>query len=139
MTKQRRKHVSKRSERFKKTKKLVVKKKFKKAIAHLSKVSKDKQRKILKNASNEFIVDIQNFFRSIRRKAYLFNAAQRKVLKKYKRNLQKLVNSKVTLKTKRKILSMKGGLPPLALILAAYASTAMMESSRAIRAEKRRQ
>lgn len=92
--------------------KIAVKNKFKNAILHLRKLSKQKQRNVAQNASKEFINDLIKFLKNIRSKGHLLNYSQRNGMKRHKHKLQRLVDGKVSIKSKRKILMMKGGILP---------------------------
>ena len=91
-----------------------VKKKFKDAMLKLRRMSKKQQYEVAAGASNEFIKDLVSYMKKLRNKPHLVkNSKHRKTLKKHRKQLRRLINSRVGVKSKRKILLMKGGFLPL--------------------------
>ena len=107
--KRRRKRQWKSPVKRRNTKKLSVKKQFKKAIAHLRQMKPAKQRAAVVGASNMFIRDVSSFMKRLRNKPHLVKPAHQKVLKRHKQKLKKLVNAKTPIYKKRLILYQHGG------------------------------
>ena len=107
------KMAKRRSRRSKKSSKVYVKSKFKKAMFKLRRMSKQRQRKIVAQASPEFIKDVGIFLSKIRTEPHLIrNAKHRRQLKRQRSKLLRLVNPHVSVEKKRRILLMRGGIVP---------------------------
>lgn len=98
-----------------KAQRLIVKKKFKKAIIHLSKLSSNAQRAAVLQMNSNFIKDLSSVLKKLRKRADLVTAAQRNRIFKNRNKLRKLVNSKTSIKKKREILMHRGGILPVLL------------------------
>lgn len=99
-----------------KAKKLIVKKKFRKAIIHLSKLSSNAQRAAVAQIHSNFIKDLSSVLKKLRKRADLVTPSQRKHIFKNKNKLRKLVNPKTSIKKKREILIQRGGILPALLV-----------------------
>ena len=79
----------------------------------LRRMSKQRQRKVVAQASPEFVKDVGIFLRKIRTKPHLIrNAKHRRQLKRHRSKLLRLVNPHVSVEKKRRILLMRGGIAP---------------------------
>ena len=98
-----------------------VKAKFKQAIKKLVKLNKATQRQLVKHSGNQFIRDFGMAIAKIRNKADLFTKKQIQQLRRYKRKLRILANSRSSLQKKRQILNQKGGIAPFLIPIIAAA------------------
>ena len=92
--------------------KIRVKSKFVKALQSLRKMKTQEQRMRTKNASNEFIQDVSRTISRLRTRPDLVNSKHRRILKRYKKPLRQLVNRASSIKQKRKVLLLRGGIFP---------------------------
>ena len=93
-------------------KKLVIKRVFKNAMNRLRRMKASKQRAVAVGASNDFIRDISQFMSKIRKRPDLVKASHRRTLKRFSKQLRKLVHAKTPIHVKRAILLQKGGFLP---------------------------
>lgn len=94
-------------------KKLVIKRVFKNAMNRLRRMKASKQRAVAVGASNHFIRDISQFMSQIRKRPDLVKkASHRQTLKRFSKQLRKLVHAKTPIHVKRSILLQKGGFLP---------------------------
>lgn len=105
--------AKRRRKRGKKSSKVNVKPKFKQAMFKIRRMSKQGQRKIVAQASPQFVKDVGIFLSKIRNRPHLIkNAKHRRQLKRHGTKLRRLVNPHVSVEKKRRILLMKGGIIP---------------------------
>ncbi len=95
-----------------KQRKIKVNRKFLNAVSRLKRMKPLKQRAAAVGASNAFIRDVSGFFKRIRKQGHLVRPSHRKILRRHRKKLQKLVQAKTPINTKRLILSQKGGILP---------------------------
>ena len=80
----------------------------------LNRMSPAKRRLATIGASNVFIRDVSNAVKKIRTRPHLVKGAKhRQVLKKHRNKLRRLVNPRVSINKKRRILTQVGGIVPL--------------------------
>lgn len=87
---------------------------FMKLIHRLRKLKAPQRQQAMKVANDKFIRDLCTRVKTLR-KAKGIQPSLRKKLKRHVKTLRKLTNSKTALKTKRKMLSQRGGFLPLLL------------------------
>ena len=95
-----------------KKKKISVKRRFAKAMSVLRRMRAKKQRSAVVGSSNDFIRDVTGFLTRIRKRPDLVKSSHRKILKRYRKKLNKLVQAKTPMHMKRFILAQKGGILP---------------------------
>ena len=79
----------------------------------IRRMSKQGQRKIVAQASSEFVKDVGIFLSKTRKRPHLSkNAKHRRQLKTHGTKLRRLVNPHDSVEKKRRILLMKGGIIP---------------------------
>lgn len=98
--------------KVKRGQKIRVKRKFFNAMQSLRRMSRKQQRLRASNASNEFIRDVSSIMKKLRTKPHLVTNKHKRLLKRYKKPLRRLVQSGSSVKSKRKVLLMRGGIIP---------------------------
>lgn len=113
--------------------KLVVKKKFAKAVRGLNRLPAKSQRAAVAQANSNFIKDLSSTLQKLRKRPQLLSPAQKKNLARHKAKLRKLVSSKTSIKKKREILIKKGGIIPflIPIICAAIGGASTIAASAA--------
>ena len=75
----------------------------------LQKASPKQWKALLKNASNELVLCIAEIVSNVLKGNVKVNAKQHAQLRKYKRVLRTLINKRISVKSKKRLLSQKGG------------------------------
>lgn len=102
-----------RRKQAKRSKKTKVNKKFMTLIHRLKAMRPTQRLDCIKKANSKFIQDIS---KAVRQLKYVdLKPSLKKQMRKRRKNLQKLSLSKTSLKSKRQILSQRGGILPLVL------------------------
>ena len=121
MTKGRRKEIVKRrrklstrfNRRFQKKGKrkapMRVKRKFHEAIKRLHRMKPKSRNAAIAGSSNQFIRDFSNVMQKIRKHPQLVSAKHKNKLRRHKRKLRQIVNSRTPIHVKRRLLTQKGG------------------------------
>ena len=108
----RRRKKSYRKKEPRKGKKIIVKKKFMRAITQLRRMKPKRQRSSVVGASNEFIRDVSGIMNKMRHRPDLVKSSHRKILKRHSKKLRSLIHAKTPINKKRLILVQRGGIFP---------------------------
>ena len=86
-----------------------VNRKFHEAIKRLRGMKAKTRNKAIAGASNQFIKDFSNAVQKIRKRPDLVTVKHKKNLRRHRKKLRLLVNSRTPIHIKRRILTQKGG------------------------------
>lgn len=111
----------KRQRKTKSQQKLLVKRKFYNALQALKRMKPKEQRLRASVASPEFIKDISNVMKRLRTRSDLVSSKHKKILKRHKKPLQRLVKKSSSIKSKRNVLLLRGGILPILIPIIAAA------------------